>query len=223
MWSSSRTTLLTTFSKADAMLLRRAAGPAFHPQGWKRAGEGKSGEVAARVSLRQSCLARPGMLASKCTLSPTVHLCKGPQALPGWMSLRGTRASHTHHLSCGQSACMKPRKALERSTCRVGGSPGRPPSPPSLCYFNKASGCSQKAATKEEQGKAGALSALAAAFLAMVLREQGGSRSHRLLGSWCEGPAQAPPAPRPVLQGFLNTQSSMSHSSVFRGQEPLQA
>lgn len=202
MWSSSRTTLLTTFSKADAILLRRAAGPAFHPQGWKRAGEGKSREVAAQVSLRQSCLARPWMLASKCTLSPTVHLCKGPQALPGWMSLaafRRTRASHAHHLSCGQSARMKPRKALERSACRVGGSLGRPPSPPSLCYFNKASGCSRKAATEKEQGKAGALSALAAAFLAKVLREQGGSRSHCLLGSWCEGPGKAwPKHPQPL-------------------------
>lgn len=78
MWSSSRTTLLTTFSKADAMLLRRAAGQAFHPQGWKRAGEGKSREVAAQVSPRQSCLARPAMLAPEFTLSPTVHLCKGP-------------------------------------------------------------------------------------------------------------------------------------------------
>ena len=175
-------------------MLLRAAGPAFHPQGWKRAGEGKSAEVAAQVSPRQSCLARPGMLVSKCTLTPTVHLCKGPQALPGWMSLaalRGTRAS--------QSARMKPRKALERSACRVGGSPGRPPSPPSLCYFNKALGCSRKAATEEEQGKAGALSALAAAFLAEVLREQGGSRNHRFLGSWCEGPGKAwPKHPQPL-------------------------
>lgn len=107
-------------------------------------------------------------------------------------------ATHTI-LSCGQSAHVKPRKALERSTCQVGGSPGRPPSPPSLCYFNKASGCSRKAATEEEQGEAGALSALAAAFLAEVLREQGGSRSHRLLGSWCEGPGKAwPKHPQPL-------------------------